>query len=131
MGARTHAHDETIETRQKKKTHKRILSLVSLKFKWNIRRDSVFGFSFGTETGCVKGYESKGSFNYHRPACVVVAQDESFQTMSLEVSAPPRSPKISDLGTRMQPPLSPRFLSFLSHNGRHCHARFILFLYPL
>ncbi|KAG7188849.1 hypothetical protein KM043_008455 [Ampulex compressa] len=39
---------------------------------------------------------------YHRPACVVVGQGESFRTMSSEVSAPPRSPKTSALGTRMQ-----------------------------
>lgn len=41
---------------------------------------------------------------YHRPACVVVGQDESFLMMSREVSAPPRSPNTSALGTRMQNP---------------------------
>lgn len=41
---------------------------------------------------------------YHRPACVVVGQDESFLMMLSEVSAPPRRPNTSALGTRMQSP---------------------------
>lgn len=40
----------------------------------------------------------------HRPACVVVGQGESFLMMLSEVSAPPRSPNTSALGTRMQNP---------------------------
>lgn len=39
---------------------------------------------------------------YHRPACVVVEQAEFFLMMLSEVSTPPRSPKYSALGTRMQ-----------------------------